>query len=654
MTKIAGSNKTKRGKKEAAITYAELIESYCEHLLKTEKSQQTLKNARAALKSWRQALRLELQDFVAEEFSSKFNQSVQAYKGCQRHELKSKSTYSSRISIIKSIRAFYLSQLTSHLLPGSFAERFGFLLRLNNYSLRKFHLLFFNNVTSYGRLRGWRAGIRAPRADGLILVESVEEYLQVPRGTLLSTLRTQVISPAPSSARSGLQKRYTVWTPKLEAEFQKLVEFKTSVVPPTGMTRSKKGVWTGEKGQIPPSALVFKNILKSFFGFLCLPADNPDPKWRGFGLDKNELSIALLADLELMETFLTVFWLARRDGVYNKGAFTTIAFVMSMLRKDTGYLYQKPDFSLESKLPAYAEAWQERCLETRRRLAEIKDHIECERAAGGKGFGFGRDPRKPIQAILDAPRPLLVVMKMVDDLLNDAKKVTHAPIEQAILYRDALLIAMLQANPLRLKMYEIMKFDENLVRKEDGSWWIKFKKFDFKNRHSIKSDYCVQVAVPIWQMIDTYKDVIRPRFKESQNCSHVFRLESKAIAKARSLNKTINQTLSDRIVKRTEQYIKDCNGFRTHAFRHIVATDIIKNNPGFGFFLAAKVLHDKPETVEENYAHLKTNEFYEPYNQIFTDTWNSLKSFSNQEEPAEGKLIGIGSESGSENAGGPR
>ena len=51
----------------------------------------------------------------------------------------------------------------------------------------------------------------------------------------------------------------------------------------------------------------------------------------------------------------------------------------------------------------------------------------------------------------------------------------------------------------------------------------------------------------------------------------------------------------------TQRYIPDCPGFSMHAFRHIVATEFIKNNPA-GFAIAAAILHDKEETVRRHYA----------------------------------------------------
>lgn len=93
--------------------------------------------------------------------------------------------------------------------------------------------------------------------------------------------------------------------------------------------------------------------------------------------------------------------------------------------------------------------------------------------------------------------------------------------------------------------------------------------------------------------------------------------------------------LSNSIFRRTREHIPESRDFRAHAFRHIVATDIIKNDPKFGFYLASIVLNDHLKTVERSYAHLKTSELYEPYNEYFSKLWNSYKL--SDSDPKEGE-----------------
>jgi integrase len=52
----------------------------------------------------------------------------------------------------------------------------------------------------------------------------------------------------------------------------------------------------------------------------------------------------------------------------------------------------------------------------------------------------------------------------------------------------------------------------------------------------------------------------------------------------------------------TKRYFVNCPGFGPHAMRHIVATALVKKHGSFT--AAAKVLHDKEETVRKHYGFL--------------------------------------------------
>jgi hypothetical protein len=52
-----------------------------------------------------------------------------------------------------------------------------------------------------------------------------------------------------------------------------------------------------------------------------------------------------------------------------------------------------------------------------------------------------------------------------------------------------------------------------------------------------------------------------------------------------------------------------CLGFGSHAYRHIIATDYIKNDVN-GIEVAASILHDKPETVRKTYKHLLHADYF--------------------------------------------
>ena len=57
----------------------------------------------------------------------------------------------------------------------------------------------------------------------------------------------------------------------------------------------------------------------------------------------------------------------------------------------------------------------------------------------------------------------------------------------------------------------------------------------------------------------------------------------------------------------TAQYVASCPGIGAHAFRHIVATSILKADGG-DFKVAALVLNDRAATVEKHYSGLRSND----------------------------------------------
>ncbi len=224
----------------------------------------------------------------------------------------------------------------------------------------------------------------------------------------------------------------------------------------------------------------------------------------------------------------------------------------------------------------------------------------------------------------DLKRPLLLLQGMVKEMLDDLLSGSSTKLERARQYRDITLFALICANPLRIRMFRMMQFDRNLVRLNDGSWELRFKKGAFKNRKALRSHYKVGVAKELWPILDRYREEFHPILAGSTRTTHVFiggRVGRKGKDGAGPLTTT---SLNYIIEKLTELYSPSGTGFGPHAIRHLVATDIIKKDPRIGFFLAARALHDKLETVETEYVHLKTSEFFEPVNTHFGEAWSQV------------------------------
>ena len=141
----------------------------------------------------------------------------------------------------------------------------------------------------------------------------------------------------------------------------------------------------------------------------------------------------------------------------------------------------------------------------------------------------------------------------------------------------------------------------NLYQADDRSWRIRFDKSDFKNeRGAANTDYDVPIPKQVWPFIVEYIRGGRPYLMAGRKTDLVF-LSSDHETKMWQEN-----GISVRLGVITAEYIPEFtdSGFGAHAFRHIAGTEYIKNHPE-GFEVAAAILHDKPETVRREYAHVK-------------------------------------------------
>jgi integrase len=649
---VQDKQKNKPSSESSIKTYNDLEDAYLAHLRSENKSEQELKNFRSNLNSWRQFFNAETDTEIHLHFGKKFSVNLEKFKANQLKNKAKESTVASKASNLKKINEFLSAKSTLENLSPKFGERLRQLIRNSGYkSTHEFWRLHLQGKCATSSFRNWCSGAWYPTEAKTGLIKEIENLLEVPAETLTSLLRstfnqTKVVrKETVNSRRLRLVSsfNYRVWEKPLEEEFQGLVEFKTGTVLPEGMERYKDIQWTESEGGGLGSATFTKTELQSFFGFLCLPKDAADIQLRGKSYPKDELTLGLIADKTFVESYVTEFKKSRSFNKYNNGHIHFLTMCTSLLRPGTGYLYQSPAFAEKIGLSGDVEEWQNKCLDTRNRLLKVLNPIQRQKKTKGKDFQMGRDPKEPIEDILALTNPLDAIMDLLSVMLSDLDTYVHGK-KKAIFFRDILLIAFLVANPLRINMFAIMQFNRNLVRKDDGSWWIRFNREDFKNRSSLKSDYEVLVAPEIVPLIETYQRDYRPFLSGAAESDYVFlkeyQIEKKLSKKQEKEELTsliykkkterikshgfVTRRLSDRISVRVRRYIPLSPGFRAHAFRHIVATNIIKNNPEMGYFLASKALHDKLETIEDNYEHLKTHEFFAPYNRFISGFFSQI------------------------------
>lgn len=115
----------------------------------------------------------------------------------------------------------------------------------------------------------------------------------------------------------------------------------------------------------------------------------------------------------------------------------------------------------------------------------------------------------------------------------------------------------------------------------------------------------------LWPYVKTYLSEYRPLLLGADKCDYVFRPApwgGTLKHKTGDIKPMKPGSLSDVLRKNARHYLR-CMGFGSHAYRHIVATDYLKNHPG-GVMIAASILHDTPETVLEYYRHLQEADYF--------------------------------------------
>ncbi|HET9927234.1 MAG TPA: hypothetical protein VFQ09_00390, partial [Rubrobacter sp.] len=182
------------------------------------------------------------------------------------------------------------------------------------------------------------------------------------------------------------------------------------------------------------------------------------------------------------------------------------------------------------------------------------------------------------------------------------------PLRRAVHYQILFLIKFATLIPLRAFNLSVMTWRPdgtgNLYRKPDGSWWVRFEPSYLKNHKGAAKDtpFDVPLHPSLWPYVEEFLFVHRPNLIGAEACDYVFRPSLHPKAKGKDVgNPVTTQSLSKQVLKVSQRYIPGCPGFCLHAFRHLVATEYIKNNPA-GYAVAAAVLFDREETVRKNYA----------------------------------------------------
>lgn len=601
------------------VTYVTVMksleESLTAELLANGKSLQRVKNHRTALNGWLREFGLSDDSAIGAEMGSEFPSRLDAHIASLEGEGKTKQTIDDRKSMLGKFREAWLTFLRTepaYRLEGDFGEALSALIEESGLSFCELGRRV--GVTDHS-LSYWCRGERMPRRTNFPVVERLEELFGVPYGALTAKLPKVLYGDcgALETGRTGYREHlkaalaspYYLKTlpPQAQAEWGRVLKFYTDSawVRLHGLKRNSRWRVRESDGACPSGDRAYE-IIRKFFGYLCLPEDEGSPASDGQGFHPGALTLALLSDSDAIYNYLQYKKERTYLKRYNSETRYVLEFCSTLLRPETGFLWQWPEVGMRLPTPVGAGDWAGWCERNRSVLrATIKELLKENE------IQKTRDPFDVIRPIIvNNQHPLDVLFALADAYEADRPARNAPAVSKAFHYQYLLLVKFATLIPLRAYNFTIMTYKRDntgkLYQKPDGSWWVRFDASDFKNHKGAAKDvdFDVPIHPSLWPYIEEFLSVHRKHLGGAGQCDYLFR--PRRVVKGGSAVKPVPPwILSKHVFRITQQYISDCLGFCLHAFRHLVATEYIKNNPA-GYAIAAAVLHDKEETVKKNYA----------------------------------------------------
>lgn len=623
------------------ITYQKLFEIQDRLLAQAALKPQTAANRASALRSFLRFAKVQVDDPVGHEFRVGHPARVREFAAQLTQDGRSPRNVSNTLAALRPWRDLVVAVDTERAMAGDNLGPFNAAFK-RLMEGQKVKGIARQTGIPHAMLYGWLQG-KKPRLSNEKHIRRIELHFGVENGELTSLagfragqrVAATVGDPLSVPYREELAARtrlHYLFKPSpnstLREQWADLLRYKTQRKP--HLARTRKGVWRiapmefSEEteaswaqfldGQEVPSAKYGWNHAASYLGWLQLPNSQG-----GAGIPSHHLNtLAWFAVEELLEGYID--WLVKRNkGVYSGGVFIFAGFAASLLRPGSGYLYQQPHFQADLPADRQSAKWEAMCFDALSLLASTSSHHANARTQT-------RDPKTPMRHIIESANPLEFIADMVLRLRAD-RPVGGAPIREAVWARDVALIKVLASNPLRLRNIATLTWRPDntgqLYQRADGSWWISVDKRFFKNLQGAAGEntYDMPLQQSAWPDVERYVLKFRPLLKRHET-DYVF-LAAKTNGKALRYNRPWND-LSSRVRDLTRRYLWRSPGIGAQAFRHVIATSIIKASGNTDFKTAALVLNDRLTTVEKNYAHLKSADGANQMSVLLGGTFNRM------------------------------
>lgn len=465
------------------------------------------------------------------------------------------------------------------------------------------------------QLAGYVDGSVTPRTKtSTRMVGFVETALDLPAGFLVARAlkgpaELLIQKTQPSAYRDGISnlRNYPYVLKELPPSIKPLIEkyhewkFKAIVlVNGEPIAIPEKDRWTSES-----TVKLFDRWVRAYFGFLCLPAPKKPrslltdaEKWaHGKGMKLEEVRLDHLFDHVLMLEFCDFLKDRNPNRKHSQSCSLMVLLATAMVYMPYSfvrgnYALLAPHFSVDvdrSDWSGFVDG-----------LSDKLRHLRLQLIAAG-ALTKQRDPDHPLKILFKEAEPLQTFHKLIS-AMEDSKPPTGWPVVHAVYIRDILVMRVGIEVPLRAKNLSGLRLNTHLRFDEKTSLWgVVVEKSELKNKtsphaHEIDRNYSAKTSA----LLTEYVDVHRKHLKGADQCDLLFLSSGNGVPKRDPLNFEV-ANLWQIIARRSKQYLGVSIG--ANVFRHLIATAVLKDDPG-QIDAAAALLNNSPKVVAENYKHL--------------------------------------------------
>lgn len=492
-----------------------------------------LRNHRSVGRSFFGFLReLVPQPTPGEALGVNFSRYVTAYLERMSATGKSKNTINDRKSILLRLRESWLEFVKTDGLPEDFGRAVAFLCDSAGCSKE---VIARGAGLSLTVLTNWAKGRPSPQS--LPSIGLLEDFFNLRRGALSSKLPDALwllrgrpqkgATPWREHQRLAAKSRYGLlrFPPRLQEEVDLMLRFFTDPDWAEALGLETGGEWRirWNRGTCP-TASIHLRMLQSFFGFVCLKPDHPDPWLRGKGYDERGLTLPMFADPEFLESYLGFKRERAFKRLYNSYSKRVLLFAEQLLRPGTGFLRQHAFFGGRLSPAVPEDRWDQWCGEGLAAIRKLRQRIfpppSKRRKNQANLVGVTRDPFAAVRPYIEGrDQPITVLWDLARNMEAVVPLYEKGSVGRlATLKRDIFFVKLITSNPLRCENFAMMTHipadwsefriacelyartgdasgihvltDEtsNLYQKPDGTWWLRFAPVDFKNQVGAASE----------------------------------------------------------------------------------------------------------------------------------------------------------------------